>query len=55
MGGREGGSSEPHETTLDRPLIAAVCILMDLPIYVNTICMGLPIVYFKESKVEFYK
>ena len=26
-----------------------LCILMDFPIHIDTICMGLPIVYFKGS------
>ena len=28
---------------------------MDFPIDIDAICMGLPIVYFKGSKVEFSK
>ena len=28
-------------------------ILIDFPIHIDTICMGLPIVYFKGSQVEF--
>ena len=32
-----------------------LCILMDFPIHIVTICMGLPIVYFKGVQVEFSK
>ena len=31
-----------------------LCILMGLPIHIDTICLGLPIVYFKRSQIEFY-
>ena len=30
------------------------CILMELPIHMDAISMGLPIVYFKGSQVQFY-
>ena len=30
-----------------------LCILMDFPIHIDTISMGQPIVYFKESQVVF--
>ena len=30
-----------------------LCILMDFPIHFDTISMGVPIVYFKRSHVEF--
>ena len=30
-----------------------LCILMDFPIHINTVSMGLPIVLFKGSQVEF--
>ena len=33
----------------DRP----ICVLMDFPIYIDTISMRLPIVYFKGSQVAF--
>ena len=33
----------------------AICILMDFPIHSDIISMGLPIVYFQWSQVEFYK
>ena len=32
-----------------------LCILMDFPIHIDTISMGLPIVRFKGSQVEFSK
>ena len=32
-----------------------LCILVDLPIHINTKSMGLPIVHFKGSQVEFSK
>ena len=32
-----------------------ICNLMDFPIHIDTISMGLPIVYFKGSQVEFSK
>ena len=35
--------------------ILTLCILMDLPIHIDTISMGLPIVFFKGSQVEFSK
>ena len=31
------------------------CILMDVPIYIDIISMGLPIVYFMGSNVDFSK
>ena len=31
------------------------CILIEFPIHIDTISMGLPIVYFKGSQVEFSK
>ena len=31
-----------------------LCILMDFPIHIATICLRLPIVYFKRSQVEFW-
>ena len=31
------------------------CILMDFPIRIDTVSMGLPIVHFKSSRVEFPK
>ena len=37
----------------DYRIIITHCILMDFPIYIGTISMGLPIVYFKGSQVEF--
>ena len=33
----------------------ALCILTDFPIYIATISMGLPNVYFNRSQVEFSK
>ena len=36
-------------------LTFTLCILVDFPINVNTISMGLPIVYFRGSYVEFSK
>ena len=35
--------------------ILTLCILMDFPIHIDTISMGLPIVQFKGSHVEFSK
>ena len=35
--------------------LLTLCILMDFPINSDTICMGLPIEYFKGSQVEFSK
>ena len=32
-----------------------LCILMDGPIHIDTITLGLPIVYFKGSQVQFSK
>ena len=34
-------------------VVLTLCILMDFPIHLDTISMGLPIVYFKGSRVEF--
>ena len=34
--------------------LLTLCILMDFPIHIDTISMGLPIVHFKGSQVEFY-
>ena len=36
-------------------LCDTLCILMDLTIQIDTICMGLSIVYFKGPQVEFSK
>ena len=32
-----------------------LCVLMDFPIQIDTISMGLPIMYFKGSQIEFSK
>ena len=34
-------------------LLTSSCILMDFPIHIDTISMGLPIVHLKGSEVEF--
>ena len=33
-------------------LYLTLCILMDFPIHIDTISMGLPIIYFKGSQVD---
>ena len=33
--------------------VLTLCILMDFPIHIDTISIGLPIVYFKGSLVDF--
>ena len=38
---------------LDAKVQLTLCILMDFPIHIDTISMGLPIVHFKASQVEF--
>ena len=35
-----------------RIVIKLVCILMDFPIHIDTISLGLPILYFKGSQVK---
>ena len=30
-----------------------LCILMEFPIHIDTVSMGLPILYFKGSQVDF--
>ena len=37
------------------PIVLTLCILMGFPKHIDTISMGLPIEYFKESQVEFSK
>ena len=39
----------------ERMAMVRCCILMDFPIPIDTLSMGLPIVYFKGSQVEFSK
>ena len=46
-------AEKKYEPKVRRTL--TLCILMDFPIPIGTISMGLPIVYFKGSQVEFSK
>ena len=41
--------------SLSKYLGLTLCILMDFPIHIDTISMGLPIVYFKGSRVDVSK
>ena len=35
-------------------LLFTLCILMDLPMHIDTICMELSILYLKGSQVDFF-